>query len=547
MDTSVVRRSGTLSLVCSALALLGCETGDVPQEGQDQGFSINLGPLVSVAIDWSVPKRTYPESDSCHQDLPGPYNHVNPSSWPVTLDGCGTTSKLFQLQSYRWRVTMHDGSVRDVPASPSCTADIDVPQLGDYKVELFVSTGGLSDVTGTRTITVKDYLIVSLGDSIASGEGNPDGHFGNGEPRWAMLRCHRSWKSGPARAAMRLEDADAHSSVTFVSVACSGAGLREGILDVYGGIESTWTDKFPTQIDQVVAALNLRGRQTRMIDAVLLQAGANDVGFGDLVTRCADPRTDPCYATSDWRGNIGQFVAGKLAELPGLYRQVQERMDQKLWYRRENVFIAEYPDPVHRTANVNDFCEIKFPDAGLGFIDGNISMAESQWAYGNVILPLRDRVQAAARDRGWKLVGNITDSFLGHGECASDPWFVHFRESWDNQQNEKGSLHPNGLGHQLYGDGIFGQLRSIMTDFGPQPPRPTARLDGNACQKAPPPLTDENRACLEQCFTRRDDCEATCGDDSANASCCRCRDTYRDCCLGCGAHNCGAPQPACRF
>lgn len=79
-------------------------------------------------------------------------------------------------------------------------------------------------------------LIVSLGDSYGSGEGNPDLHqifdprpesfFQVHRPtQWVDKRCHRSATAGPAEAARRLEASDPKTSVTFLSFACSGATI----------------------------------------------------------------------------------------------------------------------------------------------------------------------------------------------------------------------------------------------------------------------------------------------------------------------------------
>jgi hypothetical protein len=112
-------------------------------------------------------------------------------------------------------------------------------------------------------VDIVDRLIVAIGDSVASGEGNPDiasdwaglddpdvlsrlvdsgGASGAG---WFMTRaavenvagavwfdeqCHRSLNSWQARAAMALATEQPHHAVTFVSFACGGASAYDGIL-----------------------------------------------------------------------------------------------------------------------------------------------------------------------------------------------------------------------------------------------------------------------------------------------------------------------------
>ena len=114
----------------------------------------------------------------------------------------------------------------------------------------------------TQKIEVVDFLILGLGDSFASGEGNPEVpaelHTRNtitpytkddgdgtqlathgiarrrtpGTPAyWTDRRCHRSIYSNQARAALHLAlHGDRHHAVTFVSFACSGAEVTDGML-----------------------------------------------------------------------------------------------------------------------------------------------------------------------------------------------------------------------------------------------------------------------------------------------------------------------------
>ena len=54
---------------------------------------------------------------------------------------------------------------------------------------------------------------------------------------WQDKRCHRSALSGSAQAALRLEQQDPRTSVTFVHLACSGASVVYGLLGRYTGVE----------------------------------------------------------------------------------------------------------------------------------------------------------------------------------------------------------------------------------------------------------------------------------------------------------------------
>ena len=83
----------------------------------------------------------------------------------------------------------------------------------------------MTDLT-SRTVVVKDLLIVSIGDSAASGEGNPDkaqqmhwsGLWVNAGPVWKDERCHRSVNEGPAQAALEIEIKPSY--ISDISILC---------------------------------------------------------------------------------------------------------------------------------------------------------------------------------------------------------------------------------------------------------------------------------------------------------------------------------------
>jgi hypothetical protein len=84
--------------------------------------------------------------------------------------------------------------------------------------------------TECQIIRVRDILLVSIGDSAASGEGDPDITDGNGNALWADSpnagQHDRSGRAAAAKAALAIEQADPHTSVTFVDVTVSGAPIR---------------------------------------------------------------------------------------------------------------------------------------------------------------------------------------------------------------------------------------------------------------------------------------------------------------------------------
>ena len=174
--------------------------------------------------------------------------------------------------------------------SPTCRAHVDgLPSLGAYDVRLVLTTDWNPNVGVSapkhRPVTLRDFLFVAMGDSLASGEGNPDvrgtyrwpAYIGDPPAEWKDEQCHRSALSGPALAAKAIEDASWKTSVTFVSLACSGAVVRN--------LYDTDQKGTGTQIGQLKRLL---GAQPRRIHGMVISAGINDLDFSGHDQRLRD-------------------------------------------------------------------------------------------------------------------------------------------------------------------------------------------------------------------------------------------------------------------
>jgi hypothetical protein len=171
------------------------------------------------------------------------------------------------------------------PCSDTVRLDIPYPLGATVTVEI-----GGREVAASE-ITVRDLLVVGMGDSFASGEGNPDvpvrfsreraASYGKRDgkydltgyparvgpwkqigdkafieenPRWQDQACHRSLYSHQLRAALELAIEDPHRSVTYVGVACSGSEVTFGLFLRYTGNE--WVPNPPdlSQISAIASA-----------------------------------------------------------------------------------------------------------------------------------------------------------------------------------------------------------------------------------------------------------------------------------------------------
>jgi len=183
-------------------------------------------------------------------------------------------------------------------------------------------------------IEVRDLLIAGLGDSIASGEGNPDrpvaladegfcfrSYLGTASSQfyrpsragykggraceapdslqnwqrygalWFNSACHRSLYSYQTRTALALAVRYPHIAVTYLPLACTGATIADGLLGTQRAREcptaksATCQGIVAPQIGELREALTAAKRRQpdRKLDLVLLSIGANDINFSGLV------------------------------------------------------------------------------------------------------------------------------------------------------------------------------------------------------------------------------------------------------------------------
>jgi len=381
------------------------------------------------ALDWSVEDRlTGPVSID-------PAAAVEPLAIDVEVGGDCLAEPAFALDGRRIAVRDRGGCRFALPPMTPGTHRLDVSD---------------DETSVAAQLDVRDHLVVSIGDSVASGEGNPDG----AGPSWLERRCHRSLRSGAAVAARAVELGDRHSVITLVPLACSGATIDRGLLGAYGGIEED-PRRGPLE-PQVDVALGLE----RPIEALLLSVGANDVHFGALVrfcsaTRnCADRRFDPRHPGGESDDvaapTAAQVTQGSLEQLARGYDALARRLAGRVEPQR--VIAVEYFDPLRDAQGA--ICEHALP---------GVSLDEARWAEANVLAPLNAELRAAAARHGWRIVGGVTEAFRRHGICAGTrAWIRRPVESALGQLALSGTLHPNGDGHVATGALIAPVLASTL-------------------------------------------------------------------------------------
>jgi hypothetical protein len=470
-----------VSMLAGTSPALAATSPPVPPPGTAPGGQLILDTSAHPALDWSLPPR-YSASWAAYHPGTASYDSafVNPASWGLDLNACGSTA-VHRITGYSFTVTRLGTSWQRTYRTAGCTLHLrhTLPAQGYYPVNVTVHTfwpaaEGVSQPL-RRIVAVRDYLLVSMGDSLASGEGNPDvsGSYSyqllrdwslihrveHKAARWRDQRCHRSARSGPALAAKALEDADPKTSVTFVSVACSGAELKHLISDRYAGIAPSGSLTMPPQVD-AVAALTGPGspRGGRPIDALTISAGINDLGFGDIVKRCAmNNNLRVGHTDCVTSGGIGRA----LDTLPAKYRQLAGAIHVKLPGVRE-IYLNDYPADVFRDGGCG---LLGLPGVGIDSGEGGFMQV-----YGN---RLNNEIRKATdRFRGdayrWNMIGDLALPFSPHGYCDSPAWFNSIERSAAIQGDVEGTAHPNAVGHAEYARLL---RRAIVLDQAAKPYR----------------------------------------------------------------------------
>jgi hypothetical protein len=308
----------------------------------------------------------------------------------------------------------------------ACSRSVTLSKLGAWRITLTVTDAKSRTSSRVFTPNFRDLLVVSLGDSYASGEGNPS----NG---WADETCHRSRNGWPAQAARNVIE-NYQTTVTFLSYACSGATIHN-LYDQYQDAEPP----------QVLAARwdigSPSGTSTRRVDALLLSGGVNDLGFHDILLSCA--------VTAGF--NCTRDLSAQLSYLPARYNALAKAITANL--KVSHTYIADYPARIF--TNENDAYET------CGVFD-LMSNGDAQWI-ANQGTALDSKIAAAAATNHWEVI-HTTDAFRHHGYCADGAadWFRSWSGSQAVQGDHDGTAHPLYAGHAKVAELVAARVKANL-------------------------------------------------------------------------------------
>jgi len=247
-------------------------------------------------------------------------------------------------------------------------------------------------------IKVRDIFIAGLGDSIASGEGNPDkavalsdegfcfrSYLGTAGAQyyrpsragfkggraceapdtlanwqrynalWFNAACHRSLYSYQTRTALALAVRYPHIAVTYLPLACTGASISDGVLGSQrarecppgksGGCNVSVSAQI-AELREALAAAKKR-QPDRTLDLVLLSIGANDVYFSGLVADViVDTATERAlFRRSGVMANVDESRDALARVLPQNFVKLREALKPLVGGDLSHVVYVSYANP----------------------------------------------------------------------------------------------------------------------------------------------------------------------------------------------------------
>lgn len=280
--------------------------------------------------------------------------------------------------------------------------------------------------------------IVAMGDSFISGEGGGDyGDSGGGG-------CHRS-SMAPIRSAP--------IAAVPINLACTGAQTRNLWPSLLGG---EWQRGEPPQADLLAAAA-----RDNLVRLVVVTAGANDVGFGGIVAKCAldwarSDESDPRYCRADAQAEIAAALPAMRRGLARALHGVRMAMAAS-GYRRGDyrLLVMGYASPFPPGRS------IRYPEDGWSRLrKGGCPLwnRDADWAAGEATPEIDAAMHRVASEAGADFL-DLRQAFEGHQLCdrradpasadaASAEWV---RPLAFGPERTRESLHPNAFGQPAIG------------------------------------------------------------------------------------------------
>lgn len=291
---------------------------------------------------------------------------------------------------------------------------------------------------------------MALGDSFSSGEGAYNYRDGTDS---STNRCHVSAESYPFLVGATAGLGDYHS------VACSGAKLKDLVsanedkYDKYDAQSKGLSDRASS--DEIYSSFLPGYRLQRnfirrsMPSVVTLTAGGNDIGFGDIVQRCAS--YDTCYQYREEREQLLNSIDAQYDRLVQLYDDLSNEAGRD----RVRIYVLGYPMLV---------------DPG-GNCAANVHLNQGELYFANELVMYLNHVIQAAAQRAGVVYVDVSEALVGARLCEADSsgLAVNGLTLGNGAPSVTGPLgplasesyHPNSYGHQLLAQALVAKTQSL--------------------------------------------------------------------------------------
>lgn len=321
-------------------------------------------------------------------------NYITPADHPVTVRLAGAVPVG---ATCAWSFDDGDGPQT---STFDCAEPINLRvRYGKQTVATVDVSSGSDPTQRIQTeIQVRDVFIAGLGDSIASGEGNPDrplalsdegfcfrSYLGTAGAQyyrpsragykggraceapdtlanwqrygalWLNSSCHRSLYSYQTRTALALAVRYTHIAVTYLPLACTGASISDGLLgsqrarECLPGKNGTCQTSVNAQVAELREALAAAKKRQpdRTLDLVLLSIGANDVYFSGLVADViVDTATERAlFRRSGVMASVDDSRDALARELPQNFVKLREALKPLVGGDLSHVVYVSYANP----------------------------------------------------------------------------------------------------------------------------------------------------------------------------------------------------------
>src|SRR4051812_31050623 len=367
-------------------SVLAAEQQLEPQ-GDGRGWARNMVNRLCIDLAGRV-------SEPCNRDNVRE-SYLTPTEHPVTVR---LTGQIPVGATCAWTLDDGDGPPRQQTFDCNEPINFRARYGKPTAASVDVSSGPDAPLRVATEIMVRDIFIAGLGDSIASGEGNPDraialsdegfcfrSYLGAASAQyyrpsragykggraceapdslqnwqrqsalWLNNPCHRSLYSYQTRTALALAVQYPHIAVTYLPLACTGATIAEGLFAAQRARECLPAKNAAScagtvsaqlaELREAVAAAKKR-QPARTLDLVLLSIGANDIDFSglvaDVIVDSATERT--LFRQSGVIGSVQDSRAALARELPQSFGRLREALKPLVGDLRRVVFVS-YANP----------------------------------------------------------------------------------------------------------------------------------------------------------------------------------------------------------